>query len=108
MSANREQWSLLYCRDEASFIQNCIFDVRNTSGRTAGVHLVLATQSPSVKIVKGDVKANFPIRIAFKTSTAIYSRVLLGRNGAEQLRGNGDAIVMDSVEYRRFQCAINK
>ena len=74
-------------------------------GRAAGVHLVVATQRPSVDVITGIIKANFDKRIAFKCSTKVDSGVILDRNGgASSLLGNGDGLFMDSG-LSRFQGA---
>jgi S-DNA-T family DNA segregation ATPase FtsK/SpoIIIE len=64
-------------------------------GRAAGVHLILATQRPDVKVITGTIKANITARIALKTSSAIDSRTILDQSGAEDLLGNGDMLYMD-------------
>ena len=71
-------------------------------GRAAGIHCILATQNPTVKVFSGIIKANCPTRIALKTKTVTESRVILDHKGAEMLRGRGDAIISDAYgnEYR--------
>ena len=64
--------------------------------RAAGIHIITATQRPSVDVITGTIKANFPTRISFMVTSKIDSRTILGEQGAEQLLGNGDMLYMAS------------
>ncbi|WP_118950841.1 FtsK/SpoIIIE family DNA translocase [Taibaiella helva] len=73
--------------------------------RAVGIHIIIATQRPSVNVITGIIKANFPARMAFKVSAKVDSRTILDAGGAEQLIGRGDMLVSHGSELLRLQCA---
>ena len=73
--------------------------------RAVGMHLIISTQRPSATIVTGNIKANFPTRIAFRTTTGTDSRVVIDQVGAEKLTGSGDMLYFSGAEITRVQCA---
>lgn len=93
MQDKNDQFYLALCR----LAQKC---------RAAKMHIILATQRPSVNIINGTIKANFPARIACRTASHVDSKVILDTSGAENLLGKGDALVRDNFRLlERFQIA---
>ncbi len=74
--------------------------------RAVGIHLIIATQRPDVKVITGGIKANFPARIAFRVMQMIDSRTILDRPGANQLIGRGDMLFSKDGDVTRIQCAL--
>lgn len=89
-------------RDGMETIENKLKTLTQIS-RAAGIHVIAATQRPSAKIISGDIKANFPMRLSFKLPTGTDSRVVLGETGAENLLGKGDYLyqTFENPDIRR-------
>ena len=83
---------LISSREIESYVQKL-----SAMARAAGIHLIMATQRPSVDVITGTIKANFPTRISFQVSSKIDSKTILGEQGAEQLLGKGDMLFMSSA-----------
>lgn len=73
--------------------------------RAIGIHVIIATQRPSTNVITGIIKANFPVRIAFKVSSGVDSKTILDTTGAQQLIGRGDMLISNNSEMVRVQCA---
>ena len=99
-----DEFSDLMMSDYGKEVEQYIIKIAQL-GRAAGIHLIIATQRPDADVITGLIKANFPARIAFRTSTGTDSRIIIDRNGAEKLTGNGDMLFLHNGETTRAQCA---
>lgn len=102
MDLDRSTYGVGKQRDGMDTIEQKLKTLTQIS-RAAGVHVIAATQRPSVKVISGDIKANFPMRLSFKLPTATDSRVVLGEGGAENLLGKGDYLyqTFENPDIRR-------
>lgn len=92
-------------RKSAKNIESAIVRLAQ-KGRAAGIHVIIATQRPSVNVITGLIKTNFPTRIAFRVVSRVDSATILDANGAENLIGRGDMLYYAGVEMERVQCAL--
>ena len=89
-SVNAQEASVIAGKEIENYIQRL-----SQMARAAGIHIIMATQRPSVDVITGTIKANFPTRISFQVTSKIDSRTILGEQGAEQLLGRGDMLFME-------------
>ncbi len=92
-------------RKSAKNIESAIVRLAQ-KGRAAGIHVIIATQRPSVNVITGLIKTNFPTRIAFRVVSRVDSATILDTNGAENLIGKGDMLYYAGIEMERVQCAL--
>ena len=92
-------------RASAKSITNSIIRLAQ-KGRAAGLHVILATQRPSVDVISGQIKANFPARIAFRVAQRVDSMTILDAPGADKLIGKGDMLFSAGIDAERLQCGL--
>jgi DNA segregation ATPase FtsK/SpoIIIE, S-DNA-T family len=98
-----DEFADLIMQDRNNKFYNLLCKLAQKS-RAANIYCVIATQRPSINIMQGSIKANFPARISCQVATKTDSKIILDRNGAELLAGNGDAIIKNyNHDYQRFQ-----
>lgn len=102
-----DEFADFFLQDEDKIMQKSLCALAQKC-RAAKIHIIMATQRPSATIIKGDIKANFPCRIACRVTSPIDSRIVLNNHGAENLQGKGDALLLDISKPStiRFQSAI--
>ena len=99
-----EYGDLIMDRQYGRNIENYICRLAQKA-RAVGMHLIISTQRPSSTVITGNIKANFPTRIAFRTTTGFESRIIIDCAGAEKLTGRGDMLYSSGAEITRVQCA---
>jgi DNA segregation ATPase FtsK/SpoIIIE, S-DNA-T family len=100
-----DEFADLIANDDEKRLHKLICELAQKS-RAAAIFCILATQRPSVQVITGEIKANFPARISCRVASHVDSRVILDAVGSEHLAGSGDAIIRNYLyEYQRFQCA---
>jgi S-DNA-T family DNA segregation ATPase FtsK/SpoIIIE len=102
-----DEFADFFLQDEEKIMQKSLCELAQKC-RAAKIHIIMATQRPSATIIKGDIKANFPCRIACRVASPIDSRIVMNTSGAENLQGKGDALLLDMSKPStiRFQSAI--
>lgn len=111
MSANKMEYYVIVIDEYGDLVMQSGREVERLicrlaqKARAVGMHLIISTQRPSATIVTGNIKANFPTRIAFRTTTGTDSRVVIDQTGAEKLTGCGDLLYFSGAEITRAQCA---
>jgi S-DNA-T family DNA segregation ATPase FtsK/SpoIIIE len=100
-----DEFADLIMQDKANMFHDLLCRLAQKC-RAARIHIILATQRPSVNVISGIIKANFPARIACRVASHVDSKVILDASGAENLLGKGDAMVRDNFrQNERFQIA---
>lgn len=106
ISKNKLPYLILIIDELAELASKAFLDMLSTlaaQGRAAGIKIIVATQRPSAEVIRGDVKANFPTRIALTVASSIDSRIILDHTDAEKLVGKGDMLVSNNNEITRLQ-----
>jgi S-DNA-T family DNA segregation ATPase FtsK/SpoIIIE len=100
-----DEFANLISQDQSGKFNEYLLNLAQKA-RAAGIYIILATQRPSIDIINGTIKSNFPARLSCRTASSIDSRIVLGATGAEKLMGNGDAFISsNNFNMTRFQVA---